>query len=103
MLSTLAGTHQGSYKLLTERAQHDMSLKQLETEMWESFKNDTPFGSIVSDIETAFSTYSRNILGRMPGMEVCPSAKLRPDLSGTRFVQAGINGKLFILLNRCLI
>ena len=92
VISTLAGTHQGSYKLLTEKAQHNDSIRNLEDTLWKSFCEDTPFGAIVTDLENAFSTYSKNVLSRMPGMDVVTGVKIRPDLSNTRFNEAGISG-----------
>ena len=95
VLSTMAGTHQGAYKLMTEKAQYDTSLRKIEDSLWESFKNDTPFGSIVNDLESAFSIYANKVLTRMPGMEICADDtcfKLRPDLSSVKFNEAGLSG-----------
>ena len=92
LLSTLCGTHQAHYKLKAEKYQYQKSLKSLEDELWTSFRENTPFGGLIIDMETAFSAYVKQVTSSMPGIEVCSNIKIRPDLSQTKFTQAMLSG-----------
>ena len=93
LISNLASTHQAHYKLKTEKFQFDKSLKQLEDELWASFIATTQFRGLIVDLETAFSAFAKKSLGSMPGLEVILDARIRPDLSQSRFNQPGLSGK----------
>ena len=96
LLSTMASTHQAHYKLKVEKYQHAESLKGLEDELWSLFLSSTQFRGLIVDVETAFSSFVKNSIGSMPGLEVVLDAKLRPDLSGSKFTQPGLSGKILI-------
>ena len=93
LLSTLASTHQAHYKLKVEKFQHAESLKSLEDELWTLFLSTTQFRGLIVDIETAFSSFVKSSLGSLPGIEVVLDAKIRPDLSRSKFNQPGLSGK----------
>ena len=95
LLSTLCGTHQAHYKLKVEKHQYEKSREKMENELWSSFRENTPFGGLIADLETAFSAYVKQVTGSMPGVEVCSNIKIRPDLSQTKFTQAMLSGKYY--------
>ena len=95
LLSTLCGTHQAHYKLKTEKFQNEQSVRELECEFWKSFRETTPFGGLVNDLETAFASYVKQVTAKMPGVEVCTSVRLHPEMSKTKFTHSCISGELF--------
>ena len=99
LLSTLCGTHQAHYKLKVEKHQYEKSREKMENELWSSFRESTPFGGLIADLEVAFSSYVKQVTSSMPGVEVCSNIKIRPDLSQTKCTQAMLSGKCLMFLD----
>ena len=93
VLSTLGGLNRANYRLLKELAINRGSKSQLESNLWEKFLKETKYGGVVADVENAFSKFVTNITANTPGMDSVTVAKIRPDLSESRFITKPVQGQ----------